>query len=259
MLAKTVQTFLKDAETCAYEFLDNRSPIGRALLAYPVVALEVGANTLGSRLSAIEAAAFTAFNLVGAPFSSKYTVKDALNNAKKTLLFSAQTPILITMAPYKVFCQTLSVMFSGTDRLRFIDSVEIFPHVEKAPDRTHTWSKKKQKELYRIHPHGWNAIPVAAQDVGLNVLRPILRMIEFAAFSAINLVGLFFRKDCTLKGAVLSAQWVLLSLSQIPVELMMAIPQFLYQTGAIWMQKPLEIPLPVNEPSDTDPEIYFNS
>jgi hypothetical protein len=245
MLAKTVQTYLTNAETSAYEFLNNRSRLGRALLAWPVVALEVGANTLGSRLSAIEAAAFTALNLISAPFSSKYTVKDALLNAKLSLFYTAQTPVLVTMASYKVFWQTVTIMFSGKEPLSFKkNSVNIIPNWGK-PDysKAGVWTCNQQIKLYHKPLSGWDAIPVAAQDVGLNVLRPILQMIESVAFTALNLVGFPFIKNCTLKAALIGAERVFLSASQIPVELAMAIPQFLYQTGAILTQ---QAPLPVD-------------
>ena len=54
-----------------------------------------------------------AINLIGASFSKKFTIKDALANAQYALGSAANTPVVLIMAPIKIIFQSLKIAINS--------------------------------------------------------------------------------------------------------------------------------------------------
>ena len=113
MKSHEVQVCFTDLQGKLYSKLNNFSRsneiLGR-LCSIPVSILDVALDTLKTPLSAIEYLAMAAINLIGALFSKKYTLKDALANTEWTFAAIANTPVKLFMAPIKIVFQFFAIL-----------------------------------------------------------------------------------------------------------------------------------------------------
>ena len=78
----------------------------------PISLLDVGLETLKTPLSAIEFVAMAAINLIGAAFSTEYTLKDALLLTGRALDRIATIPTKLVMAPIKIAFQLFAIIIN---------------------------------------------------------------------------------------------------------------------------------------------------
>ena len=79
------------------------------LSAIPVALLDVALDTLKTPLGGIECIALAAINLIGAAFSKKFTIKDALASTQFALGCTANIPVALMMAPIKMIFQASAI------------------------------------------------------------------------------------------------------------------------------------------------------
>lgn len=88
----------------------GKSPVLSRVLALPVAVLDVAIDTFKTYLSAIEHVALAVINLIGAVFSKKYTLKDALVSAELALISSAMVPVKSMLAMPKIIFQCIAIL-----------------------------------------------------------------------------------------------------------------------------------------------------
>lgn len=86
-------------------------PILGKVAAIPVSILDVAVETLKTPLRVIEEVALVILNLLGALFSEKYTIKDALANFEWSLRDSASVPVVVAIMPIKLIFQLIASIF----------------------------------------------------------------------------------------------------------------------------------------------------
>lgn len=77
------------------------------------------------------------------------------------------------------------------------------------------------------------AIPVAIFDVSLETFKTPLKVIEYLAYTAINVFGAACFYDCNFKDALFNAQATLNHIAITPVAVVMAPLKLIYQVFAI--------------------------
>lgn len=77
------------------------------------------------------------------------------------------------------------------------------------------------------------AVPLSVADVGLDVLKSPLNIIEKVALTAINLFGAAFSAKCSTRDTLLNLEWLLVEIASFPVAIAMAPLKLIYQIFAI--------------------------
>ena len=98
-----------------YSKLNNFSETNEALgrfCSIPVSILDVGLDTFKLPLSVIECVAMAAINLIGAAFSTDFTLKDALASTEFALAAVANTPVKLVIAPVKIIFQCFAIIIN---------------------------------------------------------------------------------------------------------------------------------------------------
>lgn len=88
------------------EYSEKHKGRGR-LLALPVAILDVALDTFKVPIEAVYQIALAIINLIGSMFSKQHSLKDALGCTEFALKFALTTPVLVLMAPFKIFFQTI--------------------------------------------------------------------------------------------------------------------------------------------------------
>jgi len=98
-----------------YSGLNNFSQTNKILgrfCSITVSILDVALDTLKSPLNAIEHVAMAAINLIGAVFSTKFSLKDALASTEFALGSAVNTPVKLVVAPFKIIFQLFAIIIN---------------------------------------------------------------------------------------------------------------------------------------------------
>jgi len=109
LVLKTV-TDLQDGIYSKLNNFSQSNKIAGRFFSIPISILDVVLDTLKTPLAAIEFVAMVAINLIGAAFSNKYTLKDALAHTEWALTGIACTPVKLVMAPIKIAFQFFAIL-----------------------------------------------------------------------------------------------------------------------------------------------------
>ncbi len=93
------------------KFSQTNKTLGR-FCSIPVSILDVALDTLRSPLHAIEQVAMVAINLIGAVFSTEYSLRDALFSTESALASAVNTPVKLAMAPFKIIFQLFAIIIN---------------------------------------------------------------------------------------------------------------------------------------------------
>ncbi|MCX6987432.1 MAG: hypothetical protein NT065_04670 [Chlamydiae bacterium] len=108
MLTRITSAQINTYQEHTYDMLNNLSTNHRnirGLLALPVAILDVATQFMKTPLHAIESAAMAVINLIGASFSNRYTLADALISMEMAIKYSLQTPVCLLFTPFKIMAQ----------------------------------------------------------------------------------------------------------------------------------------------------------
>jgi hypothetical protein len=94
----------------AHRNLSQQNQFNGRLLAVPVAMLDVMLSTGKVPLSVIEHLAVAVINLLGAAFSDKCAIKDALSSFELACISMASTPVQILLAPIKFVFQVCIIL-----------------------------------------------------------------------------------------------------------------------------------------------------
>lgn len=197
MKAQEVGTFITGLQNSLYNTqrkISISSPSLGRLSAIPVSLIDVGLETLKGPLSALENVTLIFRNVLGAPFSENYSLKDALCSFEYALRNAAYTGVAIALAPIKLTYQLFALLIDPI----YTRSIGEYNYYDtSAKMRAHVIEEKIgtfQAELCELQnclggPVSLlSAIPVAAIDVGAEVLKSPLAALENLFFySAISL------------------------------------------------------------------------
>lgn len=92
-----------------YSGINKHEVIGR-LISIPVSILDVTLETIKTPLKIIECLVLAIINLLGAAFSDKFTLKDALYNTERMLFNTLGIPVVVVMVPLKLLYQLFSIV-----------------------------------------------------------------------------------------------------------------------------------------------------
>lgn len=271
MKTDVVERYLSTAQQETYRVIKNKLSNHRAmthLAAIPAACFDIGLETIKPPLQAIEGLALVIINLLGKMFCfEECTIKGSLLSAEKSLTFAAVSPATFALAPVKLFYHVIESLFISNIH-SYSSASQIWSVMHSAsPDDRHlpelaatTAIVEKsaaaiQDQIYhgfgtsiRKHPYcGLLLSPlVALADTLVDTLKLPLAAIECVALAVINLLGtLFCSKTWTLKGCLICIEKAAIYAARIPVAVLLAPLQFIYQTVAI-----------LSDPKDTNP--YHN-
>ena len=103
---------LQNTIYCELNVFSKSNKIAGRFCSIPISLLDVGLETLKTPLSAIEFVAMAAINLIGAAFSTEYTLKDALLLTGRALDRIATIPTKLVMAPIKIAFQLFAIIIN---------------------------------------------------------------------------------------------------------------------------------------------------
>ena len=111
-LVETYFKYLQDEIYYKLNTFSKSNKIAGRFCSIPISILDVGLETLKIPLSAIENIARAAINLIGAAFSTKYTLKNALLHAELAVGLIALTPAKLVLAPINIVFQLFAIIIN---------------------------------------------------------------------------------------------------------------------------------------------------
>jgi hypothetical protein len=213
------------------------SVISGRILALPCSFIDTLIDTAKTPLMAIEFVARAAFNTLQFFFSpNNYPIRITITYLDHALCNAVITPVAVVMAPVKFAYQFFKSFSDPENCYR-----ELIAWPQPFFVDIKTKFNDKQVSMYRsfratasAHPIMGRvmAVPLAFADVGLETLSTPLRAIEAAASAIINLLGMLFFNNCTLKQAVSNTNAALSLSAETVVALVICPLKLTYQVIA---------------------------
>ncbi len=248
MDSNIVPRFIDSKQLSFYRNFNTYSesnPILGRLLSIPVSIIDVAVDSLKFPLVAIECVVLGFIHLVGALFSNRYTLKNALQYADFALSRIVVTPIKLGMAPIKIVFQFFAILIDP----KKVQSINMRYPTFKQGSRDERVAfivlhnvTLAQRDIYCYFNNFCLArpllgrlvsIPVLIIDVGLDTFKTPASAIEYLVEIPINLIGALFSNKCSLKKVVLYADLAFSKIAETLINFAIAPIKMVFQFSAI--------------------------